>query len=273
MRDSFTHLVLPGFELGPLYIHTWGLMAALGFLLAIKLATGKFRQLKQQDALSQLDSIEEKTILEFSFNLLLAILLGSRILFVLEEWPLFARDLGAIFRIWEGGFSFFGGVFGALVYSSWWAKKNKISFSLLGEIFTPAWIFGLAVGRFGCFLIHDHLGRPTKLPWAMWIEGMYRHEPALYEFIFLSLLGIVIYFGQQKKRTEKIFLISLTIYAVGRFGLDFFRAAAIGGGDARWLSLTLAQWFSLTIALLGLFFYLKGRKSLLFLKNNSTVKR
>lgn len=273
MKDFFSHLTLFGFNLGPFYIHTWGLTAALGFLLAIKLATGKFRQLKQKDALSQLDSIEEKTILEFSFNLILAILLGSRILFIFEEWPIFAEDLGAIFRIWEGGFSFFGGVFGSLIYSYWWAKKNKISFSPLGEIFTPAWIFGLAVGRFGCFLIHDHLGRPTKLPWAMWIEGMYRHEPALYEFIFLIFLGTFIHIWQQKKQTEKIFLIALSAYAAGRFGLDFFRAAATGGGDARWLGMTLAQWLSLIIVLLGLFFYLRGQKRLLFLKNNSSVKR
>ncbi len=258
-------MTLVGFDLGPIYINTWGMTAALGFLLAIKLATNRFKTLKEKNEAPELSQIKEKNLLDFSFNLILAILLGSRILFIFEEWPIFAEDLGAVFRIWEGGFSFFGGAAGALSYGLWWSKKNKISPLLLGEIFTPAWIFGLAVGRFGCFLIHDHLGKPTNLPWAMWIERAYRHEPALYEMFFLLCLGLIIRFREKVNgRNKNIFLISLVSYAFGRFWIDFVRAEAIAGGDPRWLDLTLAQWISLIILISGFFFYFKNRKKLAF---------
>ncbi len=273
MKDFFSHLAFEGFAFGPIYIHTWGLAVALGFLLAIRLAGAKLKLLKKNGRIAELALFDEKIILNFSFNLIFAILIGSRLLFIVEEWPVFTKDFRAVFRIWEGGFSLFGGVIAALSYGYWWARKNKLSFWLLGEIFTPAWIFGLAIGRTGCFFIHDHLGKPTDLPWRMLIDGAYRHEPALYEAIFLIAIGFLLYFKQKKKRTKNIFLLSLLFYVFGRFWLDFFRAEEIAGGDSQWLNLTFAQWISLGTVMIAFLYYLKDKKCLLFLKNNSKVRR
>lgn len=164
-----------------------------------------------------------------------------------------------------------------------WSRLNKIDFLYLGWLFTPAWLFGLFFGRLGCFLIHDHLGKPTDLPWGVFVAGAYRHEPALYEAVLLLLIGGILYLMDIKIRRKfknpsalpsarlgagldsgtspskgedkyffpslrrrglgevyfpiDLFPLSLLLYSVGRFLLDFLRA-----DDPLYFGLTVSQW-------------------------------
>jgi len=218
---------MQGFYLGPFYLYTWGLTAAAGVLAVVWLAS---RQLARQTKIS------ENQFWNLAILLIIAAFVGARASTVLETWSYYSADPLAIFRLWEGGFSFFGGAIGAILAGYVWSKKNKISYLYVGRMFTPAWLAGLFFGRVGCFLIHDHLGKPTSLPWGLYINGTYRHEPAMYEALMILLIIAILHIFR-KKIGKNIFPISLILYSLGRFFLDFTRAT-----DPLYYNLTVAQW-------------------------------
>ena len=260
---SFT---LEGFNIGPIYVYTWGLTAAIGVLTAIFLALRKTNNLQVAVGNSQ-KKISEEQFWTLSIVLTLSIFIGARILYIFETWNYYAADPVRTIQIWQGGFSLFGGALVGIVAVYYWSRRNKINFWMLGWIFTPAWLFGLFFGRLGCFLIHDHLGKPTSLPWGVWVQGAYRHEPAMYEAIWILLIGTGLYFLDKRypsaladsgtspsKGEDKsgevylrniLFPLSLMLYSVGRFFIDFFRV-----GDDHFYNLTLAQWFCVAVVVL-----------------------
>ncbi len=244
---SFT---FEGFYFGPFYIYSWGLAVAIGILVAIWTASKRLTLLKKIQNKEYL-GISEDTLWNFSIWLVIAIFLGARISYILETWNYYSSNFSAILKLWEGGFSFFGGALGGLLFGYYWCKKKKIDFLTLGAIFTPAWLWGLFFGRIGCFLIHDHLGKPTNLPWGIHLHGAYRHEPALYEAIWILLVVLGLYLWEKKKKfktiNEIIFPLSLILYSFGRFWIDFLRADPIEGGDDRFWGLTVAQWISIVV--------------------------
>jgi prolipoprotein diacylglyceryltransferase len=268
--------IMQGFQLGPFFIYTWGLTAAIGVLAAVWLAARKF---------SAKSRITENQFWNLAILLVIAAFVGARISAILEYWSYFSTDPWATFRLWEGGFSFFGGAVGAILAGYLWSWKNKASYLYIGRLFTPAWLVGLFFGRVGCFLIHDHLGKPTTLPWGMFIQGTYRHEPALYEMIMLIvIIGLVIIFEKRPgvfchperhlcnpersichperhlchpERSEGsliLFPLSLLLYSFGRFFLDFTRA-----DDPLFYSLTIAQWACLIVFFWSIFLLQKSK--------------
>jgi len=223
---------MQGFYLGPFFLYTWGLTVAIGVLAAVWLAS---RQLAKQNKIS------ENQFWNLTILLVIAAFIGARVSAAFEYWSYFSTDPLAVFRPWEGGFSFFGGAVGAVLAGYIWSKKNKVSYLYIGKLFTPAWLVGLFFGRIGCFLIHDHLGKPTSLPWGIYVQGANRHEPAGYEAIMILII-IVILSVFRKKLGKNIFPISLMLYSFGRFFLDFTRAA-----DPLYYSLTVAQWACIAV--------------------------
>ena len=176
---------MEGFYVGPLYFHTWGLAVAAGVFVAIWMALKKIKNQK----LKIENQISENQFWNLAILLVASIFLGSRILYIFEAWDYYSFDPAAVFRLWEGGFSFFGGAISSILAGYFWSKKNKINFWYLGYIFTPAWLFGVFFGRIGCFLIHDHLGKATSLFLGVWVKGAYRYEPAGYEALWLLVIG------------------------------------------------------------------------------------
>ena len=244
---SFTFL---GFSIGGLYVYSWGLMASLGVSLALWLGYRKKIALEKE---SQSFKFPDNSFWNFAILLVLATFLGARVSYILETWNFYLKNPIEAFKLWEGGFSFFGGAALAIIFGFIWSKIKKQDFLMLGAIFTPAWLFGLFFGRIGCFLIHDHLGNPTNLPWWIFLEGAYRHEPALYEAVLVLILALGLHFWNKRRPLEKnIFPISLIFYSLIRFWLDFLRAGASVGGDDRFGNLTVAQWFCVLIFVLSL---------------------
>jgi len=251
--DLSSFLPFYGFYLGPIYVHAWGLTAALGVITAAGMA---FKKAGNQ--------IPENKFWNLVIILIILIFLGARAGYALEHIGYYSLNPLSFLRIWEGGFSFSGGAIGGILAGYVWSKINKADFLFLGWLFTPAWLFGLFFGRIGCFLIQDHLGKPTDLPWGTWINGAYRHEPALYESIMVLIIGVLLSwnflrrlsFGFKHPR-DFFFPASLLLYSTGRFLLDFLRA-----DDPLYFNLTLAQWASVTIfTVTGAFLLIKNKKA------------
>lgn len=145
--------MLPIFlHIGPLRLHTYGLMVALGFWVGYQIALRSFRKQNWSDGL--LD--------ELILWLMISGILGARIFyFIFEAFDILKSDPLSFFRIWEGGLVFFGGFIlgvGALVVFS---RRKNISFLLLSDALIPSLLIGHALGRIGCFAAGCCYGKPT----------------------------------------------------------------------------------------------------------------
>ncbi len=237
-------------SLGPLTIQVWGLFVSLGAVAALILSLYLAKKRK----------LEDQIIWDLFVWLLIGGIIGARIFYVVYYDPgLFYSDPFEMFRIWHGGASSLGGFIGAFAALLIYTRKRKISFSGFkpyADILAISLWLGWAIGRIGCFMIHDHPGKLSDFFLAINFAGGSRHDLGLYEAIFsLVVFGmtIILYRVFREVKPGRTFFWSFVIYGVGRFFLDFLRATDLSWSDPRYLSLTPAQWgisvfFMLTIS-------------------------
>jgi phosphatidylglycerol:prolipoprotein diacylglycerol transferase len=128
-------------KFGDLTLHTYGVLIAIGFLLAVLVARNEAHR----------TGIDPNLILDLSFYLLLAALVGSRLFYILSNWEEFAdHPLDAI-KFWRGGLVFYGGLIFAFLVGIWYVRKHHLSFSKIADLMAPSIAIGQALGRLGCF--------------------------------------------------------------------------------------------------------------------------
>lgn len=122
-------------------VHTYGILVAAGFLVAMSLAArGAART-----------GLDRDKVLDLSFGILVAAMIGSRILFIIVNWDDYAHDLAGIFQFWKGGLVFYGGFIGAVLFSAWYMRRHDMRFLPYADVMAPTVAIGQALGRLGCF--------------------------------------------------------------------------------------------------------------------------
>lgn len=76
-----------------------------------------------------------------------------------------------VFKIWNGGIVFYGGLFGAVAAAFWYIRRHRQSIALISDLFIPEVALGYAFARVGCFLNGCCFGHPTAVPWAVTYPG------------------------------------------------------------------------------------------------------
>jgi len=122
-------------------IHTYGVMLALGFLLAILAAMREARRA----------GLDSNLILDLAFYFLIAGLLGSRLFYVVGHWNDFRNNLVEVVMFWRGGLVFYGGLIFAFGVGVWYIKKNRLDFQRVADLIAPSIAIGQTLGRLGCF--------------------------------------------------------------------------------------------------------------------------
>ena len=122
----------------------------------------------------------------------------------------------------------------------------------------PGLILAQAIGRWGNFFNQEAYGYPTKLPWAMYIAGEYRHPTFLYESIWnLGVFALLMYVFRRKRFDGQIAALYLIGYSAGRFWIEALRTDSLMLGPLR-----VAQLISVLMAAAGVALYLyRGRAS------------
>jgi phosphatidylglycerol:prolipoprotein diacylglycerol transferase len=147
-------------SLGPFKIHWYGLMYLLGFLGGWLL--GRLRASRPDSGWS----VQE--VDELLFYTALGVILGGRFGYVLfYAFPSFLSDPLMLFRVWEGGMSFHGGLVGVLFAMWLFGRRFGHSFFETTDFLAPLIPVGLGVGRVGNFINGELWGGPADLPWAM----------------------------------------------------------------------------------------------------------
>jgi phosphatidylglycerol:prolipoprotein diacylglycerol transferase len=163
-------------------------------------------------------------------------LVGARLLYVWENWRIFANGQWLrIFALTEGGISQWGGLFGAIVGVYVWSRRAHYSFWKILDAGGPAAMLGLTIGRIGDVINGEHHGSPTNLPWGVEYVNQYTlgqpgrvvHPEVAYEMVLcLLILGAILPFHQRLKQLLPDGVLGLAyfgVYALGRFFLSYFR--------------------------------------------------
>jgi phosphatidylglycerol:prolipoprotein diacylglycerol transferase len=198
--------------------------------------------------------------------LIIGIILGGRLGYVIfYNFSYYSENILDIFKIWQGGMSFHGGLLGVIASSYIFAKKNNQNiFSYLDQVSLVAPI-GIFFGRLANFINSELYGTTTDVPWSIIfikVDNLSRHPSQLYEAILegIILFLILIYFIN-KNYLKKPGLISglfLIFYSLFRFFVEYFRVPDEQIGYLI-LNLTMGQIISLVFAATGIIlFYLKN---------------
>ena len=163
--------------------------------------------------------------------LILGIIIGGRLGYVLfYNFDYYSENILDVFKIWQGGMSFHGGLLGVIFVSTWFAKKNNQNPFIYLDIVSLVAPIGIFFGRLANFINSELYGIETNMPWAVKfirVDNLYRHPSQLYEAVFEGiLLFLILFYLRNKGLFEKPGIISgafLLIYSLFRFVIEFFR--------------------------------------------------
>jgi len=233
-------------ELGPLAIRWYGLMYIVGFAIAWALARHRARQPGSGWTAEQVDDL----IFYCAIGVIVGGRIGSILFYNFDGW---LRDPLALFRIWEGGMSFHGGLLGVLLAVWLYGRKLGKTFFEMTDFIAPLAPLGLACGRIGNFINGELWGKPTDLPWGFVVDGTARHASQLYQ---AGLEGITLflilwfYSGRRPPRMAVSGAFALG-YGVFRFAVEFVRMPDAHIGYLAWGWLTMGQLLSLPLIIVG----------------------
>ena len=197
---------------------------------------------------------------DFLTFVILGIIIGGRLGYVILYNPNYYLDnLIDIFKIWEGGMSFHGGLIGVVLASFYFAKKNNQNFFIYLDVISIVAPIGIFFGRIANFINSELYGTETNLPWAVQfikIDNLYRHPTQLYEALFegLILFLILIYLRNKGliKITGLMSGIFLICYSIFRFMIEFLRVPDEHIGYLLF-NLTMGQIISCIFFLIGIY--------------------
>ncbi len=230
------------FDLGFLPLHTYGLMIAIAFLVGMQLAA---RDARRVDLSTKREF--DKFVLDLCFGILIVSMIGSRIMFIIVNWDEYSRDPIKIFRIWEGGLVFYGGLISAILYSVYYARKHGHDFFLVADTLIPFVALGAMFGRLGCFaagccwgqtvdasfpvgvqfpagsLIYSSMVRNGLIgPSAEWT--LHVHPVQIYDAVGELCIFLLLSFIRTRKRFHgHVFLVFMFLYPLWRSTVETFR--------------------------------------------------
>ncbi len=252
------------FKIDPITLHTYGLILAIAFLSGISLAV---RQAK-------LEGEDPQKIFDLCFYLVLAAIIGSRILFVLINYSFYIKNPLNIFKIWRGGLVFYGGLIGALAVGVFYIKKYGLSLWKISDILAPSIALGQAIGRLGCFFAGCCYGKPALVSWAVTFTDpeslaplhIARHPVQLYSSAAaLLVFSILLVIYRKHKFRGQVFFSYVTLYSIDRFALEFLR------GDERGFINILGHILS-TSQVISILAFILGLSMLFFLRKREPIK-
>jgi phosphatidylglycerol:prolipoprotein diacylglycerol transferase len=268
------------FEIGPLPVYSYGLMLGICFIAASYLLTREFKR----------KNLDEGIAVNTTFIALIGGIVGSKLLYIIEEWSyITSLPSGKLFTT-QGlfspeGLTFYGGFVLAVVLIFIYVRKKKIPFLRVADCAAPGLAIGYGIARIGCHLAGDgDYGIPVS-EFASWVpwgtdysngtvppsaafrgtdiaqrfggvvpDNTLCHPTPIYEFI----LGVIIFavlwkYRKVFKQDGKLFFLYLVLSGVSRLLVEFIRI-----NPRLMFGLSEAQLISIVLIVLGLIFFIKG---------------
>ncbi|TLD41162.1 MAG: Prolipoprotein diacylglyceryl transferase [Candidatus Jettenia ecosi] len=226
------------------------------------------------------ENIDPNKISDLGIYIVCAGIFGARLFFVIQFFDNYKNDLLSIFKIYEGGLVYYGGLFAGIIAACIFIRKSQLPFLKILDIIAPSVALGLGIGRIGCFLNGCCFGKlASHIPWAIEFPktldktGMVDGSPAflhqyelglihlsdthalpihptqLYSFLSdIVLFFILSTFFKYRRRNGEVVLLFGVLYPVIRFSMELLR----GDNPLLFDSFTIAQIISISLFLVSL---------------------
>lgn len=219
------------FQIGPLEIHSYGLMLAISFLIGIYLSIYRAKK----------HSIDPNKIIDLSVVIVISAILGARFLYVIfhlaefkGHWLDTFNPFQSSGQIGIAGLTMLGGFVAAVGFGLLYLKIKKLPAMKIADLVVPAVGLGIFVTRIGCFLNGCCYGVPTNAPWAMIFPSdspagfsfpnQAIHPAQLYSsFYGLVIFGLILFMERYKKFDGFLLYLFFILYGIARFIVDIFR--------------------------------------------------
>jgi len=241
------------FQIGPVVIRWYGILMATAIVVGLWVG---YRQAKR-------DGLPADDIISAGQWAILAGLAGARVYEVIFNWDYYGRYPSKIIAVWEGGLAMHGGLIVGPLVGAWLAYRWRLPILRGLDIAAPPMVLGQAIGRWGNFFNEEAFGRPTDLPWKLYISPEHRplgyaqfeyfHPTFLYESlwdlaVFLLLVGVLR--SRLKTRPGALFFAYVGLYSIGRFAIEALRLDSFWLGSVRVPQ--LASLIGVAVALAGM---------------------
>lgn len=236
-------------EFGGIKIFTYGFFLALAFLSAIYLSAREAGRL----------GLPVARFYDLCFYIVLAALVGSRLLYVLLDLKHFLANPLKIFALWEGGLVFHGGVALGLAVAFYYMKVHALPWRTSLDALAVGTPVGQFFGRLGCFMAGCCYGAPSNLPWAVTFTSPESlcpvkeplHPAQLYEALLaLGVFGVIYGLRTRKRFDGQLMLTYFCLAGLVRFTVEFFRHPGDYRGSMLWDWMPLTQAAALGIAII-----------------------
>ena len=240
-----------GLSLGPLDLRMYGLLIAVGALLAFQLLVSRYARFGGEPAVAE----------RAGMLALIGGLIGARIGYVIPRLDDFLTRPGDILAIWQGGLTFFGGLAGGALAVIVYLRRAHGDLPAMLDAFAPALPLAQAIGRWGNYFNQELYGRPTDLPWALEVEEPFRrpgytdaatfHPTFLYESLWnLGLVGVLLWIDRRGwlRRRGSLLFVYLIGYGLGRGWIELLRIDTA----ERYLGLSRNNLIAILVVLIGI---------------------
>ena len=244
-------------SLGPIQIHWYGLMYLLGFSGAWWL--GRLRAER-----FGWTAVEVEDLLFYGA---IGVIVGGRLGYSLfYDLPALIDNPLNLFKIWQGGMSFHGGLLGVVIAFGFFARATGKSYFSISDFIVPMVPVGLFFGRIGNFINGELWGKVSDVPWAMIFPNggpLARHPSQLYEAMLEGVLLFVILwiYSAKPKPPGAVSGLFLLGYGFFRFMVEFVRIPDQQYGYLLLEWITMGQILSLPMIVMGLFIILRAFQS------------
>ena len=244
------------FHLGKYAIPTYGVLVATGVLVGLWISVRN----------SARQGIKPENAWDFGIAVVLAGILGSKILYILVDWRTYAEHPKEIFSLatLQAGGVFSGGLIGAFIVAWWFLRKYNMPALATCDAFSPGLALGHAIGRLGCFAAGCCYGKETAHWWGVVFTSEIANQNAgtplgkvleptqliesAAEFI---IFGLLTWMFARKKFDGQIFGAYLFLYGIARFLIEFLRDDPGRGGPYFAGALSGTQLISIGLVLAG----------------------
>lgn len=242
-------------HLGPITLHSYGVLVASGILLALWLAR---RQAPRM-------GLDPDDVWNLGIYMVLGGLIGAKLWYVLENTGYYVENPRALFSIetLQAAGVWYGGFLTALLVTVIYVRRTKMPFLALVDTVAAPVALGHGIGRLGCFSAGCCWGKPTEVGWGVTFTSEYAaqtvgvplgvglHPTQLYEFSTeLLAFAFLLWLGTRRKFPGQIFGTYLIWYGIARGTIEFFR-----GDPGRTMmfdaQFSLMQFVSVGLILLG----------------------
>ncbi len=248
-------------QLGPISIRWYGILMATAIMVGFWLA----------DRQAQSEKLPADNLMRVAQWAVVASFVGARLYEVMFNWDYYGQHPNKIIAVWEGGLAIHGGLILGPIVGVWLARRWRLPILKCLDVVAPSIAIGQAIGRWGNFFNEEAFGRPTDLPWKLYISpaqrplGLQRYEYFHPTFLYESLwdLGIFLVLvlllrPRLRRHPGALFFCYIGFYSIGRFAIEALRLDSFWLGDFRVPQ--IASVVGLAVAVVGLAWVLRRSK-------------